>query len=81
MGLGSEDAMEGADELATPVTIPVEAYISEEYARAERDKLWRALAESECEHPKAGNGDCEKETVGNEFITCPHDRTPVRFDH
>jgi hypothetical protein len=44
-----------------------------------RDKLWRALAESECEHPKAGNGDCEKETVGNEFIKRPHDRTPL-FD-
>jgi hypothetical protein len=26
------------------------------------DKLWRALAESECENPKTGNGDCEKET-------------------
>jgi hypothetical protein len=44
-----------------------------------RDTLWRALAESECEHPKAGNGDREKETVRNEFITCPHDRTPL-FD-
>ena len=37
------------------------------------------LAESECEHPKAGNGDCEKETVVDVFITCPHDRTPL-FD-
>ena len=26
-----------------PVTIGVEAYISEEYARAERDKLWRKV--------------------------------------
>ena len=43
------------------------------------DRLWHALAESECEQPKTGNGDCEKETVGNEFITCPHDRTPL-FD-
>lgn len=26
--------------VVTPLTVPVEAYISEEYARAERDKLW-----------------------------------------
>jgi len=32
-----------ADELGDAVTIPVEAYISEEYARAERDKLWRKV--------------------------------------
>ena len=25
------------------MTVPVEAYISEEYARAERDKLWRKV--------------------------------------
>jgi len=31
----------GAEELSEPVTIGVEAYISESYARAERDKLWR----------------------------------------
>jgi hypothetical protein len=43
------------------------------------DKLRHALAESECDQPNTGNGDCEKETVGNEFITCPHDRTPL-FD-
>lgn len=30
-------------ELAEPVVIPVEAYISPEYARAERDKLWRKV--------------------------------------
>ncbi|TAL03052.1 MAG: aromatic ring-hydroxylating dioxygenase subunit alpha [Rhodospirillaceae bacterium] len=29
--------------LAEPVTLGVEAYISEEYARAERDKLWRKV--------------------------------------
>ena len=29
--------------LSEPVTIPVEAYISETYARAERDKLWRKV--------------------------------------
>ena len=31
------------EELAQPVIIPVEAYISEDYARAERDKLWRKV--------------------------------------
>lgn len=31
------------DPLSGPVTIPVEAYISEAYARAERDKLWRKV--------------------------------------
>jgi len=30
-------------ELSEPVIIPVEAYISEDYARAERDKLWRKV--------------------------------------
>ena len=30
-----------AEELSKPMTIGVEAYISESYARAERDKLWR----------------------------------------
>lgn len=29
--------------LAAPVTVPVEAYISPEYARLERDKLWRKV--------------------------------------
>ena len=32
-----------AEELTEPVTIGVEAYISEEYARQERDKLWRKV--------------------------------------
>ena len=32
-----------AEELEAPVTYPVEAYISEEYAKAERDKLWRKV--------------------------------------
>ena len=31
------------EELAEAVTIPVEAYTSAEYARAERDKLWRKV--------------------------------------
>ena len=32
-----------ADAIAEPVICPVEAYISEDYARAERDKLWRKV--------------------------------------
>lgn len=32
-----------ADDLSDPVIYPVEAYVSEEYARAERDKLWRKV--------------------------------------
>jgi hypothetical protein len=33
------------------------------------DKVGQALAESDYEQSKTGNGDCEEETVGNEFIT------------
>ena len=33
------------------------------------DKLGHGLAESDYEQSKSGNGDCEEETVGNEFIT------------
>ena len=32
-----------AEELSKPMTIGVDAYISEDYARAERDKLWRKV--------------------------------------
>ena len=32
-----------AEELSEPVRIGVEAYVSEDYARAERDKLWRKV--------------------------------------
>src|SRR6201998_2389559 len=32
-----------AEELSKPMTIGVEAYISENYARAERDRLWRKV--------------------------------------
>jgi phenylpropionate dioxygenase-like ring-hydroxylating dioxygenase large terminal subunit len=32
-----------AEELSAPMTIPVEAYTSPEYARAERDRLWRKV--------------------------------------
>lgn len=32
-----------SEALSEPVIIPVEAYVSEDYARAERDKLWRKV--------------------------------------
>jgi phenylpropionate dioxygenase-like ring-hydroxylating dioxygenase large terminal subunit len=35
--------IETAEQLSKPVTIPVEAYISADYARAERDRLWRKV--------------------------------------
>lgn len=35
--------IETVDELEKPVIIPVDAYTSEEYARAERDRLWRKV--------------------------------------
>jgi len=35
--------MEDIEELSQPMTVPVEAYISPEYARAERDRLWRKV--------------------------------------
>ncbi len=37
------DLVQTAEELTEPVTIGAEAYISEEYARRERDKLWRKV--------------------------------------
>lgn len=39
----NEATPEAVDELSEPVTFGVEAYVSEEYARAERDKLWRRV--------------------------------------
>lgn len=39
----SMDPAETDAELSAPVTIGVEAYLSEDYARAERDKLWRKV--------------------------------------
>src|SRR5438552_535004 len=35
--------VETAEGLEKPVRIPVEAYVSEDYARAERDRLWRKV--------------------------------------
>ncbi len=35
--------VEQVEELEQPVIFPAEAYISEEYARAERDRLWRKV--------------------------------------
>src|SRR6266568_1585859 len=37
------DRTNSTEPLSTPKTIPVEAYLSPEYARAERDKLWRKV--------------------------------------
>jgi phenylpropionate dioxygenase-like ring-hydroxylating dioxygenase large terminal subunit len=37
------DLVQNAEELTEPVTIGTEAYLSEEYARQERDKLWRKV--------------------------------------
>jgi nitrite reductase/ring-hydroxylating ferredoxin subunit len=39
----NETSTETAEDLSKPVISPVEAYISEDYARAERDKLWRKV--------------------------------------
>ena len=35
--------VKAAEDLEKPVIVPAEAYISEEYARAEQDKLWRKV--------------------------------------
>lgn len=42
-GIAKDKPVQSAEELANPVIIPVEAYISEDYARAERDRLWRKV--------------------------------------
>lgn len=39
----SDREMKAAEELSAPVTIGVNAYTSPEYARAERDRLWRKV--------------------------------------
>ena len=41
--VNSAGSDKGAEELSKPTTIGVEAYISENYARAERDRLWRKV--------------------------------------
>lgn len=46
------------DDAADPVLIPAEAYLSADYARAERDKLWRKVWQVACrveELPKVGD--------------------------
>lgn len=35
--------VKAADELQEAVNVPAEAYISEDYARAEQDRLWRKV--------------------------------------
>ncbi|WP_299564411.1 aromatic ring-hydroxylating dioxygenase subunit alpha [uncultured Mycolicibacterium sp.] len=39
----TQDRVQAPEALSEPMTIPVEAYVSEEYARAERDRLWRKV--------------------------------------
>jgi hypothetical protein len=46
---------------------------------AGRPATYPMSAEGECDHPKTGNGDREKETGSNEPMKRPHDRTPL-FD-
>lgn len=40
---GKTKGAEKPEELSEPLTFGVEAYVSEEYARAERDRLWRKV--------------------------------------
>jgi phenylpropionate dioxygenase-like ring-hydroxylating dioxygenase large terminal subunit len=50
--------VERAEELTEPVIIPPEAYVSEDYLRAERDRLWRKVWLQACrleEIPEVGN--------------------------
>jgi hypothetical protein len=44
-----------------------------------RSKSRPMSAEGERDHPKTGSCDREKETVSNEALKRPHDRTPL-FD-
>jgi phenylpropionate dioxygenase-like ring-hydroxylating dioxygenase large terminal subunit len=53
-----EKATATTDPLSTPKEIPVAAYISEEYARAERDRLWAKVWQQVCrveELPRVGD--------------------------
>jgi len=43
---------------------------------AGRRATWPMSAEGERDHPNTGSGDREKETVSNEALKRPHDRTP-----
>ena len=58
------------EDLQDAVTISVEAYISEEYARAERDKLWRKV------WLQAGRIEERSKTAGN---GPPFSFPPLRF--
>ena len=54
----TESMSEPVEELSNAVTIDAEAYICEDYARAERDKLWRKvwqMAGRVEEIPEVGN--------------------------
>lgn len=41
--MSSKPKVEKTDELAKPVVVPAEAYVGEDYARAEQDRLWRKV--------------------------------------
>lgn len=41
--IGAASASETVEELSEPVTFGADAYVSEDYVRAERDKLWRKV--------------------------------------
>jgi phenylpropionate dioxygenase-like ring-hydroxylating dioxygenase large terminal subunit len=50
--------VEAIEKLEDPVTVPVDAYVSEDYVRLERDKLWRKVwlqVGREEEIPEVGN--------------------------
>jgi nitrite reductase/ring-hydroxylating ferredoxin subunit len=42
-GIAKDQPIRSAEELSDAVILPVEAYISQDYARAERDLLWRKV--------------------------------------
>ncbi|WP_019930686.1 SRPBCC family protein [Nocardia sp. BMG111209] len=53
-----ENVSAAAEPLSSPMTIGVEAYVSEEYARAEADKLWSKVWQQVCrveELPRIGD--------------------------
>ena len=44
----TDTEVQAAEEHSKPMTIGAEAYISETYARAERDRLWRKVKRAFC---------------------------------
>lgn len=57
------------EDLSEPLTFPVEAYVSEEYARAERDKLWPKVWQHAARLEEVPNvGDFVTYNIGRESI-------------